>query len=272
MSATPATIASDDGERLLDVGRGIELCCETFGDPTDSPLVLVMGLGMQMVHWPLPLIAQLVERGLYVVRFGQPRPRSLDAREIAPPTPSRLPHAPLRRRPVHARGQALTTFRPARRARARVRPSGGRLDGRMIAQTVAASRPRRVRSLTSTMRRPPAVAASASRGRTSIRCCSPAPWGRDAYVEHMLALLAAIGAPGDVLDTPRAARSWASRTTATPTRWNGSPAGGDPRLRQPHAQTARDHGADACGPRRAGSADLRLGRQSDREGDPERSA
>jgi hypothetical protein len=49
-----------------------------------------MGLGMQMVHWPLPLIAQLVDRGLYVIRFDN-RDRGCSTHvQIAPPTPSRL--------------------------------------------------------------------------------------------------------------------------------------------------------------------------------------
>ena len=38
-------------EELTDVGRGITICHESFGDPADPPLLLVMGLGMQMVGW-----------------------------------------------------------------------------------------------------------------------------------------------------------------------------------------------------------------------------
>ena len=32
--------------------NGIELCHQTFGDPADPPLLLVMGLGAQMILWP----------------------------------------------------------------------------------------------------------------------------------------------------------------------------------------------------------------------------
>ena len=38
-------------EELTDVGRGITICHQSFGDPADPPLLLVMGLGMQMVAW-----------------------------------------------------------------------------------------------------------------------------------------------------------------------------------------------------------------------------
>src|SRR5579863_2875913 len=56
-------------EQLCDVGRGITLCYETFGDPSDPTALLIMGLGMQMVAWPEDFCRGLAERGLHVVRF-----------------------------------------------------------------------------------------------------------------------------------------------------------------------------------------------------------
>jgi len=38
-------------EQFCDVGRGITLCYETFGDPSDPTALLIMGLGTQMVAW-----------------------------------------------------------------------------------------------------------------------------------------------------------------------------------------------------------------------------
>jgi pimeloyl-ACP methyl ester carboxylesterase len=49
--------------------NGIEIAYETFGDPGEPPVVLVMGLGTQMIAWPDPLCEELAERGHYVVRF-----------------------------------------------------------------------------------------------------------------------------------------------------------------------------------------------------------
>lgn len=49
--------------------NGIEIAYETFGDRGAPPLVLVMGLGTQMLAWPDPFCADLAERGHYVVRF-----------------------------------------------------------------------------------------------------------------------------------------------------------------------------------------------------------
>ena len=49
--------------------NGIEIAYETFGDPGDPPVLLVMGLGTQMLAWPDEFCEDLVERGHYVVRF-----------------------------------------------------------------------------------------------------------------------------------------------------------------------------------------------------------
>jgi pimeloyl-ACP methyl ester carboxylesterase len=49
--------------------NGIEICYETFGDDGDPTLLLVMGLGSQMVHWPDDFCAAFAARGFRVVRF-----------------------------------------------------------------------------------------------------------------------------------------------------------------------------------------------------------
>jgi pimeloyl-ACP methyl ester carboxylesterase len=54
---------------FADVDRGITLCYETFGDPGDPTLLLIGGLGSQMIEWRTELCGQLVDRGFHVVRF-----------------------------------------------------------------------------------------------------------------------------------------------------------------------------------------------------------
>jgi pimeloyl-ACP methyl ester carboxylesterase len=49
--------------------NGIEIAYETFGDPTHPTILLVMGLGAQMVAWDDGICALLVARGHHVVRF-----------------------------------------------------------------------------------------------------------------------------------------------------------------------------------------------------------
>jgi pimeloyl-ACP methyl ester carboxylesterase len=55
-------------ERFAQAGE-IELAYETFGDPADPALLLIMGLGSQMIFWPEELCETLARRGYFVIRF-----------------------------------------------------------------------------------------------------------------------------------------------------------------------------------------------------------
>jgi pimeloyl-ACP methyl ester carboxylesterase len=64
MTAAPPSI-----ERRRPV-NGVEIAWDSFGDPTASPLVLIMGLGAQMVAWDDAFCARLAEAGGHrVIRF-----------------------------------------------------------------------------------------------------------------------------------------------------------------------------------------------------------
>jgi pimeloyl-ACP methyl ester carboxylesterase len=49
--------------------NGLELEYDTFGNPADPPLLLVMGLGAQMITWEDELCELLAGRGFFVVRY-----------------------------------------------------------------------------------------------------------------------------------------------------------------------------------------------------------
>jgi len=49
--------------------NGIQIEYETFGNPSDRPLLLIMGLGGQLIFWDDALCRDLAERGHYVIRF-----------------------------------------------------------------------------------------------------------------------------------------------------------------------------------------------------------
>lgn len=49
--------------------NGIEIEYETFGDPADPPLLLVMGLGCQLVWWSPEFVQSFVDRGFFVIIF-----------------------------------------------------------------------------------------------------------------------------------------------------------------------------------------------------------
>ena len=56
-------------ELFAPVARGIELCYQTFGDPDDEPLLLVMGLGGPMTWWDPELCRCSPTRGFFVIRY-----------------------------------------------------------------------------------------------------------------------------------------------------------------------------------------------------------
>lgn len=56
------------GERI-DTVNGLQICSEARGPADGMPLLLVMGLGAQLVSWPEGFVDGLVERGFRVVRF-----------------------------------------------------------------------------------------------------------------------------------------------------------------------------------------------------------
>jgi len=78
--------------------NGLEFEYETFGEPGNPPLLLVMGLGAQMVTWPEEFCRKLAQRGFYVIRYdnrdvglssrldhlGVPDPMQVFARAVPP--------------------------------------------------------------------------------------------------------------------------------------------------------------------------------------------
>ncbi|MFB7262409.1 alpha/beta fold hydrolase [Streptomyces nojiriensis] len=55
-------------ERVIEVD-GIELCTESFGDPSDPPVLLVMGLGASMLWWEEGFCRMLAAGGRFVIRY-----------------------------------------------------------------------------------------------------------------------------------------------------------------------------------------------------------
>jgi pimeloyl-ACP methyl ester carboxylesterase len=49
--------------------NGIDIAYETLGDPKDPAMLLIMGLGAQLVTWDDGFCAALAGRGFYVIRY-----------------------------------------------------------------------------------------------------------------------------------------------------------------------------------------------------------
>lgn len=138
-------------EQLVDVGEGITLCYETFGEPTDPPLLLIAGLGQQLIAWPTELCRRLTERGTYVIRFDN-RDVGRSTRITTPP-PASSSFVTHRWRPDQYTLADMTRD-TAGLLRALDLPAAhvvGMSMGGMIGQTLAARHPETVLSLTSIM-------------------------------------------------------------------------------------------------------------------------
>lgn len=138
-------------ERFCAVGD-VEICFSTFGDPEDPPLLLVMGLGFQMIAWPAGFCAQLAAAGFHVVRFDN-RDAGRSTHLRGAPTPT-LRELGLRR--VASPAYTLETMADDaigvldHLGIGRTHVVGVSMGG-MIAQTIAIRRPERVHSLVSIM-------------------------------------------------------------------------------------------------------------------------
>jgi pimeloyl-ACP methyl ester carboxylesterase len=62
------SVDTSRGEQVARVGD-LDLCYETFGPADAAPLLLIMGLGAQMVLWEDAFCEQLSGRGFRVIRF-----------------------------------------------------------------------------------------------------------------------------------------------------------------------------------------------------------
>jgi pimeloyl-ACP methyl ester carboxylesterase len=138
-------------EHMAKVGE-LDICYETFGSPDAPALLLVMGLGTQMIGWPEAFCEALAARGFHVIRYdNRDIGRSTHLRQYRPPTIKQL----LLRDKSAARysladmaddGMGLLDHLGIERAHVAGASMGG-----MIAQTMAARYPDRVLSLASIM-------------------------------------------------------------------------------------------------------------------------
>ena len=199
-------------EQFCDVGRGITLCYETYGDPADPPVVLVMGLATQMIAWHEEFCEQLADRGFYVVRFDNRdigRSTHLDFR---PPTTRQM----LRRR-VGPEQYSLSDMAEDTAGLIRgleIAPAHvvGASMGGMIGQVLAAEHPELVRSLTSIM----STTGSRWHGQPALSVYKyllrPPPRDREGYVERAAEVFGLVGSTGFPRDESyireRAARSY----------------------------------------------------------------
>jgi pimeloyl-ACP methyl ester carboxylesterase len=136
--------------------NGIDICYDIFGDPGAEPMVMIMGLGAQMIHWDDDFCRQLAGRGFRVVRFdNRDIGRSSKMTGGKRVTPIEFLKLRFLNIPVAASYKLLDMAKDVIGLMdglgIRSAHLVGASMGGMIAQEIAISFPERVRSLTSIM-------------------------------------------------------------------------------------------------------------------------
>ncbi|GGK52643.1 alpha/beta hydrolase [Planomonospora parontospora subsp. parontospora] len=183
--------------------NGIEIAYDTFGSPGGRPLLLIMGLGSQMIHWDEEFCTLLADGGHHVIRF--------DNRDVGEST--------------HFHDAGTPSFGPVSSADApyllgdMADDAAGLLDalglesahvagvsmGGMIAQAMAIRHPDRVRSLTSIMSTPSPQAAPPTEAAMAALMSPPSP-DRETAIARALETWKVIASPGYPFDADRIAR------------------------------------------------------------------
>jgi pimeloyl-ACP methyl ester carboxylesterase len=183
-------------ERFAEVGD-VTLCYETFGDQGDPAVLLVMGLGTQMLAWHPDFCRALADRGFFVIRYDN-RDVGRSTRFDGTPPPKPLELATRRiKRPAYtlsdmaADGTGLLDALGIGAAHVVGASMGG-----MIAQVLAAEHPDRVRSLVSIM----STTGNRWKGQPAFRAypylLAKPPRTKEESVDRLIKLFRVVGSTG----------------------------------------------------------------------------
>jgi pimeloyl-ACP methyl ester carboxylesterase len=185
--------------------NGIEIEWDSFGERTGEPILLVMGLGQQMVLWDEEFCRRLADRRHWVIRFdnrdiglsthfdahGVPNPMQLMMGAQAG-KPLDVPYS------IDDMADDAVGLCDALRLD-RVHLVGASMGG-MIAQTVAYRHPNRVKSLVSIMSSTGSPTLPAAKPEVLGRLMMPPAQGRDAAIAQRVETIRMISGKGYPFD------------------------------------------------------------------------
>jgi len=195
------------------LGNGVELEYEVIGNPADPPVLLIMGLGGQLLAWHDEFVLGLARRGHFVIRYDN-RDVGLSTRLEGSPVP---PIAELLAKRSAGEAVAVPYVLADMADDAAALLDHLEIDsahvvgasmGGMIAQSLVLQHPRRVRTLVSIMSSTGNPELPPAKPEAMARLMIPAPAERAGYIEHMLAsqrVMSGSGFPLDVEATRRLA-------------------------------------------------------------------
>ena len=185
--------------------NGIQIEYETFGNDSYPPLLLIMGLGAQMIFWHDEFCEMLANRDHYVIRFDN-RDVGLSSKfeEAGVPDIMEIMSSVLQgeeaKIPYTLDDMADDTIGLLDTLNIETAHVCGLSMGGMIAQVVAYRYPSRVLSLLSIMSTTGNPELPQGTPEVLALMFSPPPEEREANIEHNVKLLQAIGSPGFPFD------------------------------------------------------------------------
>ncbi len=197
--------------------NGIEITYDEFGDPNGRPLLLIMGLGGQMIMWREEMCEMFAQQGHRVVRFdNRDVGQSTSFEHLGLPDVMSVMMKALTGQPVDEAPYLLKDM---------AADAAGLLDaigiesahivgasmGGMIAQQFAIDHPHRVRTLTSIMSTTGDPTLPQPRAEATGALLAPLPADREASIERGVNIFRTIGSPGFPFDEDEV-RSVASRS------------------------------------------------------------
>lgn len=159
----------------------VKLCYRVEGDPSNPPVLLIMGLNSQLIHWPQELVDKL-KADHYVIRFDN-RDSGLTTWRTGEPPADGYRLADMAKDAVQLIDH-LGIDRP---------DVIGASMGGMIAQRLAIDYPDRARSLCSIMSTTGSLLVGHPQPGVIEALLKPLPSDRDAAIEHVFGLYNLIG-------------------------------------------------------------------------------
>jgi pimeloyl-ACP methyl ester carboxylesterase len=196
--------AIQHSQEKLTKANGIEINYDTFGAPSDPPVLLIAGLGMQMISWDERFCQMLAAQGYWVIRFDN-RDVGLSTHmdqagvpDIAKLFSGEAVEVPYKLIDLAEDAVGLLDALDIEQAHVVGISLGG-----MVAQTIAIHYPERVQTLTSLMSTTGDPQLPQPKPEALSILFTPAPFEREPYLDYQLQVWHTLSGPKFGLDEAR---------------------------------------------------------------------